>query len=229
MASAPSLLERPVRELHRANEDIKRIDHESNLLAQYMLSYDNHRRQLTTLVYAHVPLVLFIFVFAAIGGHNHVAESMVVYAVLFGAFVVGLLAFGIGTTTMWWTRFFGILLFMLSAAMFVVVLYAVRTELDMNAWHDWTLVALQVVDMIICVMYFYTSDQIAGAGGEISAIVAHLHHEGHVTNPCFSREHSTLASNNDQVRGTWWQRFCVFMHAMGTASPRRPIVRVHTD
>jgi len=227
MAASP--LERAVRELQQANAANDYVGEEANMLAPYMLSYDNHRKQLTTLVYAHIPLALFIFVFAAIGGHNHVAEAMVVYGLLFAVFVVGLLAFGIGTTTMWWTRFFGILLFLLSSAMLVIVVYAVYTQFDMNAWHDWTLIVLQLFDVGICVMYFYTSDQIAGAGGEISAIAGRLHNTGHIINPCYTRAHSALAINNEQVRGAWWQRCFAFVHALISASPARPSVRVHVD
>lgn len=212
-----------VRETQNLRTKAHTLSATNHELSLYMLSYDHHREQLTALALLHAPTVLLVLMFALIAGHTHVAQVVgLVYVPVFVAFVVALFAVGVRTSSAAVMRFFGLALFALSATNAVAVVYAALYEFNMDTWVDWVLGALLVFDLCTCGLYFYTADQVAGAGGHISVLELSLHETREVVSPVRSRIGSSPLENNiAALQRSWVQRAAAAIGDMFTPRPPR--------
>lgn len=203
MESPPKEIPTPT---HDALKELSRLQTETaslrsyyDELAPHALSYENHRRQFTLLMWAHAPLTLFILVFAVAGGHIHTVQTVFfVYLVLFAAFALAVAVFGIQTHRIWMPRFFALALFSLSLWSTISVVYAVYTQIQMRKWYDILLLTAQGIDVAITVAYFYTAEMLAGVGGHVSAISAQMHYSGLQLSP-ITAQLGDAASTNEAV------------------------------
>ncbi len=197
-------------------------------LAEYMLAFDSQRRQIKLLMLIHAPLVLIIFLLAVVGGHNHVVNAVfLVYIWLFAAFVLAVAVFGLQTRRAWMPRFFGISMFTMSVASLVVIVYAVYTQVDMQMWYDILLVVLQVVDAFITLVYIWSADQMAGAGGYASAKVYEIDVSGLAVSPLASRTRTPGEMNRKLLDDTWRTRLNRWMQNL--VAPRVRYTHSHGE
>lgn len=206
--------------------DLARLQQFTDELSDLLLAYDDHRRQIKLLLWIHGPLVLLIFLLAVVGNHHHTINTIaLVYVWLFLAFAFAVTVFGVSTTRAWMPRFFGSAMFAVSAGSLVVIAYAVRTQLNMQMWYDILLLALQAIDMGITLLYIWSADQVAGAGGAASAKVVEIDHSGLAVSPLASHTRTAIAMNEQVLRGKWTTRLNSWLQRL--VAPR--VGRAHED
>lgn len=201
-------LREEMEKLHAADQ----MDEYADELAHLLLAYDDNRRQIRMLLWAHGPLVLLIFLLAVAGNHHHVINMVaLVYVWLFLAFACAVLVLGLSTRLAWVPRFFGTAMFMMAAGSVVVVAYAVATQINMQMWYDVLLLALQVLDLAITLVYIWSADQMAGAGGLASALMYKIDASGLAVSPLASHTRTEAAINAQVLRGTWQTRLVAWL------------------
>ena len=219
-----------LREFGSLNVDRAKLDEYEERLAPLALSYENHRRQFRLLMMAHAPLTLFILVFAVAGGHLHTVQTvLLVYSVLFVAFVASVVVFGVQTRHIWMPRAFGLALFALALWSTLSVVYAVVTQIRMRQWYDITLLCAQAIDIAITVGYFYTAEMLAGIGGEASAVTAEMHYGGVFLSPLASHLGDAASANHAALQPSTVERTLDWINSMVSADPKARQRRVHGD
>lgn len=173
-----------IKDFFDATYDTNRLEDYEKELAPHALSFEHHRRQLNILIVGHIPIVLAVLLMSIIGGHHHLTNVLfIVYLPLVAAFIVSLFLFGLQTKYIAIPRAFSLSMFLIGLWTTISVIYAVYTQIRMREWYDILLLVLQVIDVSITIGYFYTAEQLAGIGGEASAIHAEIHASGLVLSP----------------------------------------------
>lgn len=210
-----------VRELFRLQQRCHDWDHCERQLAALALSYDAHRRQMWLLLTAHAPLTLAILLIAVIGGHVHAAQTVFMVSLpLLIFFALALLAFGVQARRAWIPRAFALALFALSLWSLVVVLYAIFTQVRMREWYDILLLVLQAMDIATTAGYWYTTEIMAGIGGEASAITAELHYSGRLPSPLAHQLGDAASVNARVTQTTALDSFIRLFFRLLSGSPR---------
>lgn len=228
--SIPAPTVNALNELNRLRTEKHRLDWYQKRLIPLALSYEYHQRQFTLLMWTHVPLTLFILLFAVIGGHIHTTWTVAsVYSVLFVVFVAAILTFGVQTRRIWLPRAFALALFGLSLWSALAVAYAVWSQVRMRQWYDLTLLGAQAIDVAITIGYFYTAEMLAGIGGEASAVTAEMHYSGAMLSPLASHLGSAASSNQAVLEKSSVSRMMAWINSAVSAGPRARRPRVHSD
>lgn len=204
-----------IKDLFSAIHDAREIAAYEAQLAPLALSFDHHHRQLNILMIGHIPIVLSILLMAAIGGHRHITQVVLfVYVPLFVSLMLSLFLFGVQIKFIAISRTFALAMFLIGLWTTISLIYAVYTQIRMREWYDILLLALQGIDVAIAIGYFYTTEQLAGIGGEASAICAEVHYRGLAISPLAHKLGHAADINRDATRASAPMRL---IHAINKA------------
>lgn len=198
------------------------IEHGRDEMIPLGLSFENHQRQFSLLMYVHAPLALAVLVLAVVGGHLHTVNAVFfVYLVLFAAFALSVLVIGLPTKHMWLYRAFALSMFGISLWSTLSVVYAIYTQIRMRQWYDILLLSLQIFDVAVTIAYFWTAEMLAGLGGEFSAQSNSLHAQDLVLSPIADELASPADHNTRLLRGTVIWRTFSGITSLVSAAPGR--------
>lgn len=187
-------------------ENTARMKEAEANLVPLALSYYNHLRSLTILVLIHIPLTLGIAIATWWISHLQASRIAVVESVLLGTFAFALYVFGVQTHRIWMPRAFAIAMLCFSLWGIVAVLFALHDRLEMRRAATWVVIGLQIFDVIVTSVYWLTVEQMAGVGGESSAIVAQMHRDNLIVSPLQQRPKSVADVNRSVLSTSVWRR-----------------------
>jgi len=164
-------------------------------------------RQAEETIVVHICITLASALLSLFSMHELAAAAKIfLYApVLLVAMLCMLVLFrGVPNWTLRWMRALGAMQIFLSLVLLMYRAVIILVVRHYHAeWFDWVLILLELVDIVVAVMYLYSSDQIAYARSIQSKIAHAAHSTGIARNPIVGRVHeSTVHWLARRLRGS---------------------------
>lgn len=198
-----------LRKISSDHDEIAALTELEQQLAKWTASYRNHVRQLFILMRSSAAVAFAVFALAVIGGHLHSARVVaLVYAPLLVTSAVSAWALGTRVRFVALSRGFSLAFVALGFWSLLAASYAVWTRAMMRRWHDWALLSLQVLDILLALGTLWTAEQLAGIGGQLTVILVEADRSGLLVTKHTSHLRAPGAAN-DRLSHRWWQNWLV--------------------